>query len=178
MTPVIPYLLMLCLSLSSFLAYVQSCEGTLGTNLITGGDFGSGSATILSGIPNTSIEAGDTLQLSISSTVNDLSYQWSGDGQASCDTCANTNWLVLPGGQLRVIVNNQQGCGVVIDTLLEVFNPYRVYQPNAFSPNGDGDSDFFILGLGTNAKAISSLAIFDRWGRSRLRIPYQSPATS
>jgi gliding motility-associated-like protein len=118
----------------------------------------------LSGIPNTPIEAGDTLQLSISSTVNDLSYQWSGNGQASCATCASTNWLVLPGGQLQVVVNNQQGCGLVIDTLLEVLNPYRVYQPNAFSPNGDGDNDFFTLGLGSNAKVISSLAIFDRWG--------------
>jgi gliding motility-associated-like protein len=125
----------------------------------------------LNGIPNTPIEAGDTLQLSIISTVNDLTYQWSGNGQASCDTCASTNWLALPGGQLQVIVNNQEGCGLVIDTLLVVLNPYRVYQPNAFSPNGDGDNDLFTLGLGTNAKAIASLAIFDRWGGAVYQYP-------
>lgn len=118
----------------------------------------------LIGIPTTPIEAGDTLHLSISSPVDSLFYQWSGNGQASCDTCANTNWLALPGGQLQITITNQQGCGLVIDTLLRLLDPYRVYQPNAFSPNGDGDNDVFMLGLGSNAKAITRLEIFDRWG--------------
>jgi gliding motility-associated-like protein len=118
----------------------------------------------LNGIPNTPIEAGDTLQLSITSAADNLRYQWSGNGRASCDTCATTNWLVFPSGALQITMTTPEGCRLVIDTLLNVLDAARIYQPNAFSPNNDGNNDLFTLGLGSNAKTITRLEIFDRWG--------------
>lgn len=118
----------------------------------------------LNGIPSAPIEVGDTLQLSITSAADSLRYQWSRNGRASCDTCATTNWLIFPNGALQVTMTTPEGCRLVIDTLLNVLDATRIYQPNAFSPNNDGNNDIFTLGLGSNAEAITRLEIFDRWG--------------
>ena len=40
----------------------------------------------------------------------------------------------------------------------------RVYFPNAFSPNGDGQNDIFFPQIGKGVVSIESFAIFNRWG--------------
>lgn len=91
-------------------------------------------------------------------------------------------WLLLPDGrrldprqtefiytaqdtgrqQFFQFTQNEHGC---LDTMLietYVSYPFRVYIPNAFSPNNDGKNDFFSYSiLGTNEFEI---IIFNRWG--------------
>ena len=121
-------------------------------------------ATIsLQGIPSGVIEAGDTLLLSaISSSA--ITYTWRGDGIALCSGCAETPWIVLPGGQVQVEARTEQNCLLKADTLLQVLDPYRIYTPNVFSPNQDGQNDLFQLGLGSNAHEVEVFEIYDRWG--------------
>ncbi|MEL6943530.1 MAG: gliding motility-associated C-terminal domain-containing protein [Bacteroidota bacterium] len=42
---------------------------------------------------------------------------------------------------------------------------YEMFIPNAFSPDGDGANDLFILYGGNKVKNVEALRIFDRWGR-------------
>ena len=41
---------------------------------------------------------------------------------------------------------------------------YKIFIPNAFSPNGDGVNDIFSIYGNIDLKEIVSLDIFNRWG--------------
>ncbi len=43
---------------------------------------------------------------------------------------------------------------------------YKVYIPNAISPNGDRKNDFFEIFPGTSTLRVKSLEIFTRWGEA------------
>ena len=49
-----------------------------------------------------------------------------------------------------------------------------VFVPNAFSPDGDGNNDIFMIQAGANVKEVKSFMIFDRWGnRVYMAGPFQ-----
>jgi len=63
---------------------------------------------------------------------------------------------------VRLVVTDRTGCETEKITNLEITEGYRVIIPNAFTPNGDGNNDFFrprMLGL---VKA--QLIIYNTWG--------------
>ncbi|MEL6274128.1 MAG: gliding motility-associated C-terminal domain-containing protein, partial [Bacteroidota bacterium] len=41
---------------------------------------------------------------------------------------------------------------------------YRLYIPNAFSPNADGSNDVFTIFSGPGIEAVTTFQVFDRWG--------------
>ncbi len=65
---------------------------------------------------------------------------------------------------LSVSAENEYGC--VSGTSIEITFTQKnlVYVPNAFSPNNDGNNDFFTVYSGEGVKEIKSLRIYDRWG--------------
>ena len=68
----------------------------------------------------------------------------------------------LGGGTYTVEVTDGSGCKSTGSIFVDVH--YRVYAPTAFSPNGDGINDeFVIVGLGTDLKEFE-LTVFNRWG--------------
>lgn len=59
---------------------------------------------------------------------------------------------------------NQYGCSVTDNIRFEVLcNNSNVYIPNTFSPNGDGNNEYF-LPRGKGLYSIKSMKIFNRWG--------------
>ena len=109
-----------------------------------------------------------------------LQYDWDfGDGEIISglvnDIIASTNTIGTLGqpvhffnasGEYEVTqtVTNQYGCVDEI-TYTVVVNPEQtIYVPNSFSPNGDGQNDFFIpIGLGLDSENFV-MYIFNRWG--------------
>ena len=107
-------------------------------------------------------------------------YTWDfGDGEIISglvnDIIASTNTIGTLGqpvhffnasGEYEVTqtVTNQYGCVDEI-TYTVVVNPEQtIYVPNSFSPNGDGQNDFFIpIGLGLDSENFV-MYIFNRWG--------------
>jgi gliding motility-associated-like protein len=90
-----------------------------------------------------------------------ISYQWSPNTGLSCSDCANpiiqTN--ISQNYTLVIKYNNCQ----ISDTInVIVQNDHALYIPNAFTPNGDGINDIFLI----YGKDITyfNLQIFDRWG--------------
>lgn len=63
---------------------------------------------------------------------------------------------------VRLVVTDRTGCETEKTSTLEITEGYRIIIPNAFTPNGDGNNDFFrprMLGL-TKAQ----LLIYNTWG--------------
>lgn len=92
-----------------------------------------------------------------------VDWRWEfGDGFSS-DEVDPIHTYDAPGTyDVKLIVTDRTGCQTVKISQLEITEGYRIMTPNAFSPNGDGNNDFFrpqMLGL---VKA--QLIIYNTWG--------------
>ena len=56
---------------------------------------------------------------------------------------------------------DEDGCDLFLHVFLEHF---QVYAPNVFSPNGDGNNDYFNITGGPDLIEVKSMSIYDRWG--------------
>ncbi len=67
----------------------------------------------------------------------------------------------LPAGAYLLAAVDEQGCSLADSVKVASICP--IYLPNAFSPNGDGRNDRFLLFSGLEVQ-IRSFRIFNRWG--------------
>lgn len=56
------------------------------------------------------------------------------------------------------------GCFASAQITIQVIKRYRLYVPNAFSPNSDGINDLFTIFTGAGVRQINYLSVHDRWG--------------
>ena len=83
-------------------------------------------------------------------------YRWQ-DGSTLAE------YPVAFAGIYNVFVSNR--CGLSFGSIVVDYkNCHSVYVPTAFSPNGDGVNDVFMIFDGTNVRQIKRFAVFDRWG--------------
>lgn len=90
-------------------------------------------------------------------------YQWA---PASGLSDANARDPVLNWNQeitFRVRVSNQQGCVGFDDINVKYYTGPEFYIPNAFSPNGDGNNDYFRF-IPVGIREYHYFRIFNRWG--------------
>jgi gliding motility-associated-like protein len=74
-----------------------------------------------------------------------------------------SSYVVLKPGVYSVEAKNQ--CGEVSDAVKVDYEDCReVFIPNAFSPNGDGKNETFMIFSGNDVVKINSLQVFNRWG--------------
>lgn len=63
-------------------------------------------------------------------------------------------------GQYQAALTSSEGC----DSLVQLFlDTYKIYIPNAFSPNDDGRNDIFAVFSGEDISEVR-LQVFNRWG--------------
>lgn len=120
------------------------------------------------------VPAGDSIRLeAITNYAPDLlsSIDWSPTEYfAACDETNITNCLsfwVTPTGQTvySVRIENLNGC--VADNVISIIGSKNlpVYIPSGFSPDGNGDNDYFgVFGDPEVVANIRAFKIFDRWG--------------
>ena len=66
---------------------------------------------------------------------------------------------------VRLVVYNDLGCSDSTATTVCVEDPFALYAPNAFTPNGDGFNDVWGIFTSVGSPKTFDLAIFDRWGQ-------------
>ncbi len=111
------------------------------------------------------IDFGDTYTLSpIVSSAGNLTYSWSPAEGLSCTDCLNPR--VTPGADAKytLTVTNDAGCSATASIIIYLNLNHDVYIPNAFSPNGDGNNDYFTAYADHNLRHIKTLKVVDRWG--------------
>lgn len=89
---------------------------------------------------------------------------WSPQDSLACDQCLS--WTAQPQQTTRyyATITDTTGCMATDDMLVTVVRDYQVYIPNAFTPNGDGSNDFFLIYSGADVIEVENFEIYSRWG--------------
>lgn len=98
------------------------------------------------------------------STGTGLIYSWNfGDGNTS-SAFEPGNIYPDPGTYpVTLLVTDVNGCMDSMSVIVNVFEPYYLFIPNVFSPNGDGANDVFeVLSTGVTDFDVE---IYNRWGQ-------------
>lgn len=109
------------------------------------------------------------------STGADTGYWDFGDGTTIPYVSTNNpghTYLDTGKYHVKLYVRNMAGCQDSLETDVCIFPVQQYDMPNAFTPNGDGDNDFFPMGSYVNGKFLPTgygitdydLKVFDRWG--------------
>ena len=99
-------------------------------------------------------------QVALHPTTNGITFQWTPLEGLSCTTCQNPTVTATEAATFYLMVTDDSGC-VNFDTITVTYDG-SLYVPNSFTPNGDGDNDFFsALGKGI---VKFEMSIYDRWG--------------
>ncbi len=64
-------------------------------------------------------------------------------------------------GDYDVALTSHLGCDSFVHLALDF---YKIFIPNAFSPNGDGFNDMFTVFPGPDVQEVVGIKVFDRWG--------------
>jgi gliding motility-associated-like protein len=154
---------------------VYSTAGSFNTSLMVRNAQGCGSnlstqplvilpAPIVNAGPDQNIKKGESVVLNATvSNTNNYSVIW------SPTTDLNNPAILRPTAspsitttyQIRV-TDNAGGCSATDEVTIQVFT--KLFVPNAFSPNGDGNNDYWALpGIALYPDALVS--IYNRWGQ-------------
>ncbi|MEM8908882.1 MAG: gliding motility-associated C-terminal domain-containing protein [Bacteroidota bacterium] len=90
--------------------------------------------------------------------------RWSPSELVTCDTCLATQILTEEDQNFNLSIVHNNGCLVMAELAVRILPVSEVFIPNAFSPNGDGNNDFFTIYTNEEIEQIEEMVIFDRWG--------------
>ena len=95
---------------------------------------------------------------------SDVNFSWSPAEGLSCDDCPNPEVTPTSTTTYTLTVSDDNGCIKTASVIVYLSTTRRVYAPNIFSPNGDGQNDRYTIFTGPDALSINKLQIFSRWG--------------
>ena len=90
---------------------------------------------------------------------------WDGMSTETCENCLEQVVTPIITTTYTIYTVGQNGCNDQDQLTVFVDKSTPVYAPNAFSPNGDGENDVFLLFANEQEFVkINELSIFSRWG--------------
>ena len=148
---------------SIFIVDANGCSTSLDATVVQPDEF------IVTVEPQVLLQLGDSYQVDATVNIPDdeiASIQWTPPTWLSCDTCLSTRIDTPLQTQLyNILVVTKEGCRDDAPLLLRVNKNVSVYIPNVFSPNDDGENDWFTVFADIKGvKQVKTLQIFDRWG--------------
>lgn len=122
---------------------------------------------LLLAAPDVTIQMGDIAQLWVRMPVNapqNPRVTWSPSINLSCDTCYQTTAQPYQTTLYTVTIVGDDGCPSHADVLVTLDGRREIFVPNAFTPNGDGTNDVFMVYGRPGLARINRMMVFDRWG--------------
>lgn len=142
---------------------INGCEYRLAQEVVQ-----PDSLVVLAAEAEATVLLGDTYQINalVNVPLSDLAWvSWGNRPDLSCDDCLDP--VASPGESTdyRVRVRSVNGCEDVAVVRVYVDKRPNIFIPNAFSPNGDGANDvFLIFARAESVEKVRSFYIFNRWG--------------
>ena len=125
---------------------------------------------------DTSVQSGSSVLLRINYSEPISSVILFPDSTICALPCSMINYTPVESINLIAAATSLLGCVATDSIFIEVNQDRAVYFPNVFSPNGDGQNDYFTgFGRAENIVMIESLSIFDRWGNLIVELSNLSP---
>jgi gliding motility-associated-like protein len=94
------------------------------------------------------------------------SWTWTPSQYLNCSNCAMPEARPMQPMDYVVTVKNSFGCSASDTVSIKLMcSEGRIFIPNAFTPNNDGNNDRFTI-KGDGIKLVRSLRIFNRWGET------------
>ncbi len=122
---------------------------------------------VLVASPDATIQMGDIVQMWVRMPVNapqNPQVSWSPSINLSCDTCYQTTAQPFQTTLYTVTIVGDDGCPSRADVLITLDGRREIFVPNAFTPNGDGTNDVFMVYGRPGLARINRMMVFDRWG--------------
>jgi large repetitive protein len=109
---------------------------------------------------------GQMLQLGATTTLPPLlTYTWTTqDSSMSCLDCPNPTITPIASGDYTLTIMDENGCSSSDNVFVRVMKERRIFVPNIFTPNSDGQNDVLVVHGGTGVEEILQFKVFDRWG--------------
>ncbi len=118
------------------------------------------------------LNLGDDLQIEADfAATTDVSFEWTPAVGLSCTDCPNPDITPTSTTTYTLTVSDDNGCVKEASVIVFLSTTRRVFVPNIFSPNGDGQNDLFTIFTSTDALSVNTLQIFDRWGEQVYKSP-------
>ncbi len=117
--------------------------------------------------PDLTIRVGDSIELKalISIPFSRIgNINWSHDLDSICNQCLEQTVAPIITTEYLITATDSNGCIAMDDILINVTKERPIYIPSAFSPNGDGNNDVFMIYGVNSIVEIQSFQIYDRWG--------------
>lgn len=181
-------------------AYEYSTDGITYQNSPSLSDLGAGTYTVMVrdqrgcvsqteasiGEPEQlTVDAGESLTVDLGFTgslnavttpfFRDVTFDWSNPEYLSCSDCPNPVASPPIATTFVVTITDETNC-TATDSIRFFINPNRpLFIPNGFSPNFDGNNDYFTIYGGPAIEMINELNVFDRWGNLIYKTTNVSP---
>jgi gliding motility-associated-like protein len=121
----------------------------------------------LSPVDSLVLNLGEGQVITVSSNYSDAIFNWSPATGLGCTDC-NSNEIQVYNSTAYVITASSSPHGKVCSTAVRlpvtVIPNYKLYIPNAFTPNADNINDFFEIFGNKDALKFLDIAVFNRWG--------------
>jgi len=112
---------------------------------------------------DSTIDPGQSVQLSVSPSPWYYGYSWSPSTGLSCNTCPNP--VADPASSTTyyvTVTDDSTGCTITDSVTINVLGS-SIHIYNALTPNGDGKDDFWKIG-GIELFPNNEVTVFSRWG--------------
>ena len=113
------------------------------------------------------IELGEEVELEAQTNIpmSDLAeVEWISSDSIPCADCLVLDLSPIETSGYAVTLTTENGCVTEDDVLIFVENKKRIFIPNAFSPDNDGNNDVFMIYGGIGVEEVEEFMIFNRWG--------------
>lgn len=116
--------------------------------------------------PDTTVNLGQRLNLSVNSNYPIQDFESTFSDSICQNNCLNIEWFPMESSNYLIKAISTEGCEAQDSIQVNVETVRKLFIPNAFTPNGDGNNDFFtVFGTKPLVQQVESLRVFDRWGQ-------------